>query len=133
MLRDIGIGAKVQIVEWTLASQGGYDLFGYVNSTITTGDPQWALTRQYLTGGDESRRNFSNAKVDELIGQLSNAAGPAERKLAACDALKAGHDDIGLIPVMFPNRLYGISKEVNWPVGPHPLQLYFIDHSIGLK
>ncbi len=107
MLRDIGIGAKVQIVEWTLASQGGYDLFGYVNSTITTGDPQWALTRQYLTGGDESRRN--------------------------CDALKAGHDDIGLIPVMFPNRLYGISKEVNWPVGPHPLQLYFIDHRIGLK
>ena len=77
MLRDIGIGAKVQIVEWTLASQGGYDLFGYSNGTITTGDPQWALTRQYLTGGDENRGNFSNARVDELIGQLSAASEPA--------------------------------------------------------
>jgi peptide/nickel transport system substrate-binding protein len=133
MLKDIGIGAKVQIVEWTLASQGGYDLFGYVNSTITTGDPQWGLTRQYLTGGDENRGNFSNSKVDELIGQLSEAAGPSKRQSAACDALKAGHDDIALIPVMFPNRLYGISKNVNWPVGPHPLRLYFIDHRIGLK
>ena len=62
MLRDIGVDAKVQIVEWTLASQGGYDLFGYSNGTITTGDPQWALTRQYLTGGDENRGNFSNPK-----------------------------------------------------------------------
>jgi len=133
MFKDIGVGAKVQIVEWTLASQGGYDLFGYSNSMITTGDPQWGLTRQYLTGGDENRGNFSNSRVDELIGQLSKVAEPSQRQQAACDALKAGHDDVALIPVLFPNRLFGISQRVNWPVGPHPLQLYFIDHRIGLK
>lgn len=133
MLGDIGVGAKVQIVEWTLASQGGYDLFGYSNGTITTGDPQWALTRQYMTGGDENRGNFSNAKVDELIGQLSAVADPAERELVACEALQEGQDNVALIPVMFPNRLYGISNSVNWPVGPHAAQIYFIDHLIGLK
>ena len=133
MLRDIGVGAKVQIVEWTLASQGGYDLFGYSNGTITTGDPQWALTRQYLTGGDENRGNFSNAKVDVLIGRLSGAADPAQRQQIACEALQAGQDEVALIPVMFPNRLYGISDSVDWTSGPHAAQLYFIDHLIGLK
>ena len=133
MLRDVGVGAKVQIVEWTLASQGGYDLFGYSNGTITTGDPQWALTRQYMTGGDENRGNFSNARVDDLIGQLSGSSDPAQRQQVACEALKAGQDAVALIPVMFPNRLYGISEAVSWPSGPHAAQLYFIDHQIGLN
>lgn len=133
MLKDIGVGAKVQIVEWTLASQGGYDLFGFYNGTITTGDPQWALTRQYLTGGDENRGNFSNPKVDELIGQLSGASEPAQRQQVACQALQAGQDEVALIPVMFPNSLYGISDSVEWTSGPHADHLYFIDHLIGLK
>ena len=133
MLKEIGVGAKVEIVEWTLASQGGYDLFGYVNSTVTTGDPQWALTRQYLTGGDENRGNYSNSAVDQAISRLTETADPSQRVQAACDALKAGHDDVALIPVMFPNRLYGVAGKVDWPTGPHPLQLYFIDHRIGLK
>jgi len=133
MLRDIGVGAKVQIVEWTLASQGGYDLFGYSNATITTGDPGWALNRQFLTGGDENRGNFSDARVDEIIGRLSGTSDPAERQQVACDALQAGQDEVALIPVMFPNRLYGISDSVEWTSGPHAAQLYFIDHLIGLK
>ena len=66
MLKDIGVGAKVQIVDWTLASQGGYDLFGYSNGTITTGAPHWALSRQYRTGGAENRGNFSTPKEDDL-------------------------------------------------------------------
>ena len=133
MLRDIGVSSKIEIVEFHFASQGGYDLFGYSNSTVTTGDPQWALTRQYLTGGDENRGNYSNATVDELIGQLSRTSEAAAREKAACAALQAGHDDIALIPVMHPNRLYGVSQKVDWPQGPHPARLYFIDHRIGLK
>ena len=133
MLRDIGVGAKVQIVEWTLASQGGYDLFGYSNGTTTTGDPQWAFTKQYLTGGDENRGNFSNAKMDELIGQLTSTSDPFKRQQVACDALQVGQDEVALIPVMFPNRLYGISDSVVWTSGPHASQFYFIDHLIGLK
>ncbi|MEE8465493.1 MAG: ABC transporter substrate-binding protein [Dehalococcoidia bacterium] len=133
MLQDIGVGAKVQIVEWTLASQGGYDLFGYSNGTTTTGDPQWAFTKQYLTGGDENRGNFSNARVDELIGQLTGTSDPAQRRLVACEALQKGQDEVALIPVMFPNRLYGISDAVDWTSGPQASQFYFIDHLIGLK
>ena len=133
MLQDIGVSSKIEIVEFHFASQGGYDLFGYSNSTVTTGDPQWALTRQYLSGGDENRGNYSNAMVDDLIGKLSQVSEPSAREEAACAALKAGHDDIALIPVMHPNRLYGVSQRVDWPQGPHAAQLYFIDHSIGLK
>jgi len=133
MLKDIGVAAKVQIVEWTLASQGGYDLFGYSNDTTTTGDPGWALNRQYLTGGDENRGNFSNSRVDDLIGQLSSASDPAQRQQIACDALRAGQDEVALIPVMFPTRLFGISDAVDWTSGPQAARLYFIDHLIGLK
>ena len=133
MLRDIGVSSKIEIVEFHFASQGGYDLFGYSNSTVTTGDPQWALTRQYLSGGDANRGNYSNATVDELIGKLSETSEAAAREEAACAALQAGHDDIALIPVMHPNRLYGVSQKVDWPQGPHPARLYFIDHRIGLK
>jgi peptide/nickel transport system substrate-binding protein len=133
MLKDIGVAAKVQIVEWTLASQGGYDLFGYSNGTTTTGDPGWALNRQYLTGGDENRGNFSNSRVDDLIGQLSSASDPAQRQQIACDALRAGQDEVALIPVMFPNRLFGISDAVDWTSGPQAARLYFIDYLIGLK
>ena len=132
-LKDIGIGSKIEIVEYHFASQGGYDLFGYSNSTVNTGDPQWALTRQFLTGGDENRGNYSNPQVDQLIGQLTTVSDPSKRVQAACDALQVGHEDVALIPVIHPNRLYGISQQVEWPVGPHPLQLYFIDHRIGLK
>jgi peptide/nickel transport system substrate-binding protein len=133
MLREVGISSEIQIVEFHFASQGGYDLFGYSNSTVNTGDPQWALTRQYLTGGDENRGNYSNAEVDELIGELSEISGTAAREEAACAALQAGHDDIALIPVMHPNRLYGVSQKVHWPDGPHAVQLYFMDHRIGLR
>jgi peptide/nickel transport system substrate-binding protein len=133
MLKDIGVGAKVQIVEWTLASQGGYDLFGYSNGTTTTGDPGWALNRQFLTGGDENRGNFSSLAVDEIIGRLSRASDPAQRQQIACDALQAGQDEVALIPVMFPNRLYGISDSVEWASGPHAAQIYFIDYLIGVK
>ena len=133
MLKDIGVGAKVQIVEWTLASLGGYDLFGYSNGTTTTGDPSWALNRQFLTGGDENRGNFSSLAVDEIIGRLSRASDPAKRQQIACDALQAGQDEVALIPVMFPNRLYGISDSVEWASGPHAAQIYFIDYLIGLK
>ena len=133
MLRDIGISSKIEIVEFHFASQGDYDLFGYSNGTVTTGDPQWALTRQYLTGGDENRGNYSNAKVDELIGDLAETSEAVAREEAACAALQAGHDDIALIPVMHPNRLYGVAKKVHWPEGPHPAWLYFINHRIGLK
>jgi len=132
-LKDIGIGSKIEIVEYHFASQGGYDLFGYSNSTVNTGDPQWALTRQFLTGGDENRGNYSNPQVDQLIGQLTTMSDPSKRAQAACDALQVGHEDVALIPVIHPNRLYGISQQVEWPVGPHPLQIYFIDHRIGLK
>ena len=133
MLKDIGVGAKVQIVEWTLASQGVYDLFGYSNGTTTTGDPGWALNRHILTGGDENRGNFSNAGVDELIGKLSSASDPVQRQLFACDALQAANDEVALVPVMFPTRLYGVSDSVNWTSGPQAARIYFIDHLIGLK
>ena len=133
MLNDIGVGAKVQIVEWTLSSQGGYDLFGFSNDTTTTGDPGWALNRQFLTGGDENRGNFSNPGVDELIGQLSSASDKDERTRIACDALQAGNDEVALIPVMFPTRIFGISDVVDWTSGPQAARIYFIDHLIGLK
>lgn len=133
MLKEIGIASKIEIVEFHFASQGGYDLFGYSNSTVNTGDPQWALNQQFLTGGDENRGNYSSPRVDQLIGQLTTVADPAQRPQAACDALQAGQEDVALIPVMHPNRLYGISRKVDWPTDPHPLQLYFIDHRIGLK
>ena len=133
MLKKIGVGSDVQIVDYTLASQGGYDLFGYQNSTITTGDPHWALSRQYFTGGDENRGNFSNSEVDQLIDMLSQATDTVQRQQASCEALKAGHDEVALIPVIFPNLLYGISNKVNWPGEPHPVYLYFIDNMIGLK
>ena len=119
-------------MEWILASQGGYDLFGYSNGT-TTGDPGWALNRQYLTGCDENRGNFSNSHVDDLIGQLPSASDPAQRQQIACDALRAGQDEVALIPVMFPTRLFGVSDAVDWTSGPQAARLYFIDHLIGLK
>ena len=133
MLEDVGVAADIQIVEWTLASQGGYDLFGYSNGTTTTGDASWALGRHFLTGGDENRGNFSSSKVDELIGALSKESDVTLRREIACNALKAGNEETASIPVMFPTRLFGISDSVEWTSGPQAARLYFIDHLIGLK
>ena len=131
MLKDVGIDSNIEIVEWTLASQGGYDLFGYSNSTVNTGDPQWGLTQQFFTEGDENRGNYSNPSVDALINQLAGSIDPEKRKSIACDALWSGMDDVALVPVMHPNRLYGLSDRIDWASGPHPLQLYFVDYTIG--
>jgi hypothetical protein len=56
-----------------------------------------------------------------------------QRQLFACDALQAANDEVALVPVMFPTRLYGVSDSVNWTSGPQAARIYFIDHLIGLK
>ena len=135
MLKDIGIRAKVQLVEQPVpaANQGNWDLFTWYNGTTSTGDPFWALDRMYTTGGSGNRGHFSSSRVDDLAAQVGHAIDPAERQRLACEATQAIIDEVAIVPILFPNFNYGVSNDVFGFDEPHPVPMYFIDSNVGKR
>ena len=135
MLKDIGIRAKVQLVEQPVpaANQGDWDLFTWYNGTTSTGDPFWALDRMYTTGGSGNRGHFSSPRVDDLASQVGHAIDPTERQQLACEATQAIIDEVAILPILFPNFNYGVSKDVVGFDEPHPVPMYFMDSNIGKR
>lgn len=135
MLKDVGIQAKVQLVEQPVpaANQGNWDLFTWYNGTTSTGDPFWALDRMYTTGGPGNRGHFSSPRVDDLAAQVGHAIEPAERQRLACEATQAIIDEVAIVPILFPNFNYGVSKDVVGFDEPHPVPMYFVDSNVGKR
>ena len=133
MLKDIGIQAKVQLVEQPVpaANQGKWDLFTWYNSTTSTGDPFWALDRMYSTGGSGNRGHFSSSRVDDLAGQVGHAIDPAERQRLACEATQAIINEVAIVPIFLPYFNYGVSKDDVGFDQPHPVPMYFMDSNLG--
>jgi peptide/nickel transport system substrate-binding protein len=134
-LKTIGIKVDVRMVENINAALEQRDWDGglYFSNMATTGDPYWALSQFFLSGGPANRGGFSSPRIDELIRQVGQATNRQAREHVACAASQAIIDEVAVVPLLSPNFNYGISKKVVGFDAPHPFFLYFLDSKIGKR
>jgi peptide/nickel transport system substrate-binding protein len=134
-LKSVGVKVQVQIVEQITAAlqQGDWDGSMYFNNMVTTGDPYWALSQFFVTGSSANSGGYSNPRVDEIARQVNQAAERQTREQLACNASQGIVDELAVIPLLYPNFNYGVSREVVGFDEPHPFFLYLMDNKIGKR
>ena len=137
MLVEVGIQAEVRITEWSVVNEPEWDLFGWFNNVVETGDPvvnvsKYAGLRADATGsGANNYGHYDSSKLVDIVARAADVSDIEQRKEIACDALGVVTDDSAFIPVSHVYMVYGVSEQVV-DFEPHPTSLYFFDHRIGL-
>jgi len=134
-LKTIGIKVAVRMVENINAALEQRDWDGglYFSNMATTGDPYWALSQFFLSGGPANRGGFSSPRIDALTRQVGQATDRQAREHLACAASQAIIDEVAVVPLLSPIFNYGVSKNVVGFDAPHPFFLYFLDSKIGKR
>ena len=138
MLADVGIKAEVFITEFAAVKEPVWDLFGWYNNVIEAGDPvrnvgKFAGLRADASGsGLNNYGHYDNSGLVDIVARASAAVEPHEREEIACDALAVIAEDSAVLPVAHMYVVYGVSDRVTG-FEPHPSNLYFFDHRIGLS
>jgi peptide/nickel transport system substrate-binding protein len=133
MLKTVGIKVTVRLVENinTALGQADWDGGMYSNNMASTGDPYWALSQFFLTGGSANRGGYSNPRIDDLTNQVAISAERQARVQFACAGSQAIVDELPVVPLLYPSFNYGVSTKVVGFDEPHPFFLYFMDSKIG--
>ena len=137
MLVDVGIQAEVRITEWSVVNEPEWDLFGWFNNVVETGDPvvnvsKYAGIRADASGsGANNYGHYDNSRLADIVARAGDVSDIEQRKEIACDALAVVTDESAFLPVAHVYMVYGVSERVTG-FDPHPTSLYFFDHRIGL-
>ena len=137
MLADVGIQAEVRITEWSVVKEPAWDLFGWYNNVVDTGDPVLNVSKfaGLEANADSSDANnyghYDNSRLVDIIAQAGTVSDTEQRKQIACEALAVVTAEIAFLPVAHAYMVYGVSEQVTG-FEPHPHRLYLFDHRIGL-
>ena len=137
MLADVGIQAEVRITEWSVVKEPAWDLFGWYNNVVDTGDPVLNVSKfaGLEANADSSDANnyghYDNSRLVDIIAQAGAVSDTEQRKQIACEALAVVTAEIAFLPVAHAYMVYGVSERVTG-FEPHPHRLYLFDHRIGL-
>ena len=137
MLVAVGIKAEVRITEWSVVNEPEWDLFGWFNNVVETGDPvvnvsKYAGIRADASGsGANNYGHYDNSRLVDIVARAGDVSDLEQRKEIACDALAVVTDESAFLPVAHVYMVYGVSEQVT-DFEPHPTSLYFFDHRIGL-
>ena len=138
MLADAGIKAEVLITEWSVVKEPGWDLFGWYNNVVDTGDPILNISKFVgvsadATGsGANNYGHFHSAELENIISSAADVSDTQQREEIACRALDIVAAETALLPVAHAYLVYGVNERVAG-FNPHPTNLYFFDHRIGLN
>lgn len=134
-LQTVGIKVNVRVTEGIDAAleQGDWDGGMYFNNMTVTGDPYRSLLQFFTTGGSANFGGYSSPQVDGLTRQVGQAADRQTREQLACEASQAIIDEVAVVPLLYPNFNYGVSKKVVGFDELHPFWLYFIDSEVGKR
>ena len=95
MLADVGIKAEVLITEWSVVKEPGWDLFGWYNNVVDTGDPILNIGKFVGVSADASgsgANNYGHFHSAELESIISSAADVSDTQQRPRDSLPgAGH------------------------------------------
>jgi peptide/nickel transport system substrate-binding protein len=134
-LMQVGIRVNVRMVDQVDAvlRQGDWDAAMYFVTMGLSGDPYLNLSQYFSSGGSANFGGYSSPQVDDLTIRLSAAAAPQQRTQLACAASQTIIDDVAVVPLVYPNHLFGVSTRVIGFDAPHPFAWYFMDNKIGLR
>ena len=137
MLADVGIRAEVRITEWSVVKEPAWDLFGWFNNVVDTGDPVLNVSKfagleaNADSSGANNYGHWDNSPLVDIIAQAGEVSDIEQRKQIACEALAVIAEEIAFLPVAHAYTVYGVSERVTG-FDPHPHRLYLFDHRIGL-
>ena len=136
MLSDVGIRAEVHITESAAVREPTWDLFGWYNNVIETGDPvlnviKFAGLLANVNAGARNYGQYDNSELVDIVAPARTMSDLEGRKQLACEALALVTEENAFLPVAHPYMVYGVSERVTGFV-PHPTTLYFVDHRVGL-
>ncbi|MYC37007.1 MAG: hypothetical protein F4X66_08865 [Chloroflexi bacterium] len=138
MLADVGIQADVRITEWSVVNEPEWDLFGWFNNVVETGDPVVNVSKYAGIRADASNSgannygHYDNSRLTEIVARAGDVSDIEQRGEIACEALAMVTDESAFLPVAHVYMVYGVSERVTG-FDPHPTSLYFFDHRIGLS
>ena len=137
MLAEAGIDAKVLISDWSAVKEPGWDLFGWFDTVVETGDPYWNIQKLLGAGAGtysdgSNYGGFANPRMEEILSALATETDSETRETLACEAQAIIASEHALLPVSHSAHTYGVSKRVT-NFQAHPVRFYFIDSDVGLS
>lgn len=122
MWRDVGVNAKVEVVEYSVRAQKNRDKsfkgLWWSDPTSTVGDPDGMMWRLLGPGGPQDY--WRHARFDELGDAARFSADEKFRANAYREMTKIFLEHLPWVPVIQPYEDYGAQKYVEWT--PDPLQ-----------
>ena len=137
MLADVGIQAEVRITEWSVVNEPEWDLFGWFNNVVETGDPVVNVSKyagiraDASSSGANNYGHYDNSRLAGIVAKAGDVSDVEQRREIACEALAMVTDESAFLPIAHVYMVYGVSERVTG-FDPHPTSLYFFDHRIGL-
>ena len=138
MLADVGIKAEVLITEWSVVKEPAWDLFGWYNNVVDSGDPILNISKFVGVSADASGSgannygHFHHSELETIISSAADVSDVQQRQEIACRALDIVASETALLPVAHAYLVYGVNERVA-NFDPHPTNLYFFDHRVGLS
>jgi peptide/nickel transport system substrate-binding protein len=121
MWRDIGVNAKVEVVEYSVRAQKNRDKtfkgLWWSDPTSTLGDPDGMMWRLLAPGGPQDY--WRDAKFDELGEAARFSVDEKFRAQAYREMTKIFLEHFPWLPVIQPYEDYGIQKHVEWTANPN--------------
>jgi len=122
MWRDIGVNAKVEVLEYSVRAQKNRDKtfkgLWWSDPTSTLGDPDGMMWRLLGPGGPQDY--WRHARWDELGEAARFSVDEKFREGAYREMTKIFLEHLPWIPIIQPYEDYGVQKYVEWT--PDPLQ-----------
>jgi peptide/nickel transport system substrate-binding protein len=121
MWRDIGVNAKVEILEYSVRAQKNRDRtfkgLWWSDPTSTLGDPDGMFWRLLSPGGPQDY--WRHARFDELGEAARFSIDEKFRGQAYKEMTKIFLEHLPWIPVIQPYEDYGLQKFVDWTPNPN--------------
>ena len=126
MWRDIGVNAKVEVLEYSVRAQKNRDKtfkgMWWSDPTSTLGDPDGMMWRLLGPGGPQDY--WRHAKFDELGDAARFSVDEKFRGEAYKEMTRIALEHFPWIPIIQPYEDYGLQKYVDWT--PNPNQAFEI-------
>ena len=137
MLADAGIDAKVLISDWSAVKESGWDLFGWFDTVVETGDPYWNIQKLLGAGSGtysdgSNYGGFANPRMEKILSVLATETDAGTRETLACEAQAIIASEHALLPISHSAHTYGVSIRVT-NFEAHPVRFYFINSAVGLS
>lgn len=133
-LAKIGVKIEIAMLENVndRRKNGDFDIIFSNFATAATGDPQWFLEANFITGGTENYGKYSNADLDKVIKQLSEEFDTSKRAEIAIEAQQLIIDQaVNLFLVSPANNI--VSKSTVKNIVPFPIDYYLMTEKVTVE